>query len=110
MSRYNKHTWNYRIATKLFSYKKEFEGKNEKMSEFPDERLFYVIEVYYQKDSKIPDSYVERDPINALTSIKDIKWTLKKIKKALKKPIIDLDNWPNEYTIDETQIFQNKFH
>lgn len=95
--------WNYRIATKIFSYKKSFENKesSEKFLEFPDERLFSIVEVYYQSsedaDNDKPDSYVERNPLNGLASKKEIKWTLKKIKKALKKDILDLDNWPSKW-------------
>jgi hypothetical protein len=97
--KYKDSYWNYRIGTKLFSYKKEFEGKNEKMANFPNERLFSIIEVYYSADENKADSYVEKNPLDNLTSVEDIKWTLKKIKKALKKPILDLDNFPTEWEL-----------
>ena len=82
MSKYKTKTcWNYRIGTQLIH----------------NERVFSVFEIYYSdRKGKKPDGYVERT-LSEHVSIKDIKWTLKKIKKALKQPIIDLDNFPNEW-------------
>jgi len=103
-------TWNYRIGTKLFSYKKEFTGKNEKLATFPDVRLFSIIEVYYKSkkdtDNNKPDSYCERDNLKDIESIKDLKVSLKLIKKALKKkhPIYDLDNWPKKWIKSKKDI------
>jgi hypothetical protein len=70
-----------------------FKGPNE------DERVISVIEVYYDKKNK-PESYCESNVLDCLESKKAIKWTLKKVKKAYKKDIIDLDNWPNEWKND----------
>jgi len=83
--------WNYRIVTKLFTY---FEGKENERKE----RLFSITEVYY-KDGK-PDSYIEPESINILynvESIENLKWIRKKLKKALKRPLLDLDNWPAKW-------------
>jgi hypothetical protein len=88
MSKYkSKYHWNYRLATKMY---KSPDGPDR------DERLFSVIEVYYNKKNK-PDSYCEPNVLDGLESKKSIKWTLKKIKEALKKPIIDLDNFPAKW-------------
>jgi hypothetical protein len=87
-----KNYWNYRVVTKLFIYNP--------ISSLPTplhDRLFSITEVYYNENGK-PDSYVEPESVNVLfnqESIKDLKWIRKKFKKALKRPILDLDNFPN---------------
>ena len=91
-----KNHWNYRIVTRLYSERHIDLSDPINNKTFPDERLFSVVEVYYH-DNK-PDSYVEsKNILDGLESKKAIKWTLKKIKKAYKKPILDLGNWPNEW-------------
>lgn len=92
----NNMSWNYRIGTKIFSYKKEFEGKNEKLAEHPDTRLFSIVEVYYD-DEGIPNGYTEPNPLSNWEDLKDLKGTFKLIKLAFDKFIIDLDNFPNEW-------------
>jgi len=100
MGRYKfKNHWNYRVVTRLITRKigvDMSEPGNSKL--LPDERLFSITEVYYNSDGK-PDSYIEPDKnrLDSHESIEDIKWTLKKMKKALKKPVLDLDNFPSEY-------------
>jgi len=94
MSRYkSKSVWNYRMATKMDS--------NLQI------RIFGIIEVYYTsiKDSNKnrPDSYIDymdpcKNPLFGWESAKDLKKTIKYIKKASKKKIIyDLDHWPKKY-------------
>jgi len=78
----NKNYWNHRVVTKL--YKSDVTG---------DQRLFSVVEVYYKDDK--PDSYTEsKSLLKDSESISGLKWSHKKIKKAFKKPILDLDRWP----------------
>lgn len=91
-------SWNYRIGTKVFSYKKEFEGKegHEKLATHPDSRLFSIIEVYYDESNK-PNGYAEVNPLSDWEDIKDLRGTHKLIKGAFTKPILDLDNFPNEW-------------
>ena len=77
-----KTSWNYRIVTRMYK----------------DTRLFSITEVYYTND--IPDSYIDPKNMNLLSdveSVKDLEWIRKKIKEAFKKPILDLDSFPNEY-------------
>jgi hypothetical protein len=96
--RRNKNHWNFRIVTKIIPEKQGIDLADPRNNKtFPAERLFSITEVYY-KNGK-PDSYIESDKnrLDALDSIKDIKWNLKKMKKAFKKPILDLDNFPNEW-------------
>ncbi len=67
------------------------------MSQFP---LFGITEVYYNKDG-VPESYVDPDDMELLTGhdeLLNINAEYDYIKDALDKPIIDLDNFPNEYT------------
>jgi hypothetical protein len=77
-----KSTWNYRVVTRMYK----------------DTRLFSITEVYYTNE--IPDSYIEPKDMNLLSnveSVKDLKWIRKKTREAFKKPILDLDNFPNKY-------------
>jgi len=91
-------TWNYRIATYNFSYKNTFPN-NKEFQKVPDVRMFKIISVYYDEHSNI-NGYGEggsTDSLDGFENVKDIEDTIKKIKKALKKPILDLDNFPNIY-------------
>jgi len=91
------HHWNYRIITEVFSYEKTFKKTNEKLASFPNERLFSIVEVHYNKKGK-PLTYAEKHHLlGDCTSIEDLNWTYKKIKKAYKLPVLDADNWPHEW-------------
>jgi len=88
--------WNFRIGTKIFSYKETFKDTDEKLTKRPDERHFSIIEVYYDKDDNII-AYGEVNPLNNWDNMKDLKGTYDLIGDAFNKPILDLDNFPNEY-------------
>jgi len=88
----NSNTWNYRIGTKIFDYQKEV-GPH--FSGFDNQRLFSIISVYYLDG--IPVSYGETNPIDNNESLKELKNSYKYVGEAFKKPIIDLDNFPNEW-------------
>lgn len=89
--------WNFRVVTKLFKY-------DELLSNCKPERLFSIVEVYYT-DGK-PDSYIDSKRIlDGLESTKALKWTAKKIKKAFKKSILDLDNFPQEWSKSNNELF-----
>ena len=81
------HYWNHRIVTHVIK------------SPFPngeDERVFSITEVHYENG--VPSAYGEN--MNVLkdhTSVKDLIWTNNRVKEALKKPVLDLENWPNEW-------------
>jgi len=83
--------WNYRIVTKLNSYI------------LRDETVFYrtfsIAEVYYK--DKQPNSCGTLNVMQDIESFKGLKWANKKIQKAFKKPILDLDNnfkkWKNTH-------------
>ena len=93
-------SWNYRIGTRNFSYKNTFPD-NPKLSEHEDERLFSIIEVYYDKDGR-PKGYGDNGKVlNDWEDLSDLIGTIDLVKLALEKPIIDLDNFPNEW--DETK-------
>jgi len=92
-------TWNYRIGTYIFSYKERFPD-NKKMWEIPDERMFCLISAYYEnKKAKKPNSYGlnTQNIMDGFSSVKELKWTNQKIKEALKKDVLDLDNFPKTY-------------
>lgn len=94
--------WNHRVVTGL--------SKN---SAHP-ERYFMICEVYY-KDG-IPDMYTQEgkrvvssiftDDETSEKGIADLTWQLDKMKECLDKPMLDADNWPNEY-VNETDTAGN---
>ena len=77
--------WNYRILARRVETEVQF--------------AFY--EVHYENNVPIactqnnvyPSSYDE----NIEDPIESIRWQLNMMKKALNKPVIDYDNFPNEY-------------
>lgn len=80
--------WNYRVIAK-------------RLPEYNDVN-FGIYEVYYDENNE-PISFTE-DPINIESfisydtdPIESINWQLDAIKLALKKPVMDYDNFPNEY-------------
>jgi hypothetical protein len=65
--------------------------------EFKDEIYFQVHEVYYDDEGK-PHAHTANAVSIGAESLKDIKWTLNRMKEALKKPILWAgDKFPNEY-------------
>lgn len=100
MSKYRpKNYWNYRVVTKLY-VNNGIDIGDGSINKLPDERLFSIVEVYY-KDGK-PNSYAEsKNILRDLESKSSLKWTHKKIKKAFKRAILDLDNWPKKYIPSE---------
>jgi len=87
-------SWNYRIVTKLEP--SPLKGK-------PPSRLFSIAEVYYADDkSTNADSYADgKNILSNWETIDELKWTAEKVLLAFEKPILDLDNWPNEYKEDD---------
>jgi hypothetical protein len=86
-----KHYWNHRIVTRIHPSAKNNLDLNKE-----DYRIFSVAEVHYEKSK--PVSY--GSDLRILTeyeSLKGLKNIYKKIKSAFKKPVLDLDNWPNEW-------------
>lgn len=74
-------TWNYRLMA----------------HESKDEIYFEIHEVFYNKKGK-PDGCTMNPVTVGGESKKGIKWTLKKMKKACKKPILWYgDKFPKEY-------------
>jgi hypothetical protein len=86
------HYWNYRIGTHYYKHPSNKEY---------NERLFSIIEVHYEKGK--PVSYGGINILKDMLSLKSIKWTIKKIKECLKKPIFDLDNWPKKWNGKESK-------
>mgnify|MGYP001235108570 CR=1 FL=1 len=59
--------------------------------------FFQIHEVYYNDEGK-PISYTTNAISVGAESIKDIKWVLKEMKKSLEKPILSVENFPNEWS------------
>lgn len=87
--------FNFRIGTELYTYKIG--------DEIRTQRIFSIVEIHYKNG--IPVTYGAKredlnDYVNKLSfadSVDELKGTFKLIKKAFKKPVIDLDNFPNKY-------------
>ncbi len=83
-------SWNYRICTKI-------EGK-EGSSRW---RSFNMLEVYYNED-KIPHgtSTCDHNLLCKAENYQDLENTYQLMRNAFLKPVIDLDNFPNEFKIE----------
>lgn len=77
-------SWNYRLCTKI-------EGK-EGSTRW---RSYCIKEVCYTDD--VPDGYADKNVLEGFESVADLLWTVAHLKSAFEKPILDLDNFPNEY-------------
>jgi len=95
MKKTPEHYWNYRIGTYLFDYSKLDNEAYKDKKKFPDERLFSIIEVHYEKGK--PISHGGKDLLQNSSSLSDLILSHKYIKQAFSRPILDLDNWPNEF-------------
>ena len=65
-----------------------------------DGMYFQIHEVYYDKDGKL-DSYSAEGGNVGGNSIKDLSWTLDKMRECLDKPILSVKNFPEEYKPEE---------
>lgn len=76
-------SWNHRVVTTLQQ----------------GVRLFDIAEVYYTEG--VPHSYCSVGTcLTGWADLQDLKGTYDKIASAFEKPIIDLDNFPNEFKND----------
>jgi len=96
MAKKSKHYWNYRILTRIVHI--EAAKVNGTLAETENRgwREFFISEVYYKKGKPVfyaPDL----NPLSGWDSLKDLKWTAKHIREALKHPVLDIDNWPKKY-------------
>jgi hypothetical protein len=88
--------WNYRVLTRIVHLGKVKKGVMTPSKK--DWREFFIAEVHY-KDKKPVTYGAEKVITSGWETLKDLKWTVKHLKEAFKKPILDADNWPNEYVI-----------
>lgn len=65
---------------------------------YEDEIRLQIHEVYYNSKGK-PNGYTANPIFVNGESLKDIKWTLKQMKKCLNKPILSGNNFPKEYKL-----------
>jgi len=92
-------SWNYRIATYMYSYQEHFPN-DPGWEHTPDERIFTIISAYYDKESDVPHSYGEfkqSNPLDGHDSAEDLFAKLGMMRDSYEKTIIDLDNWPDEW-------------
>jgi len=68
-----------------------------------DEMYFMMHEVYYNKDG-IPNSYTANGVGLGSNSIEGLEWGLDKMKEALSKPILSIENFPEEYKQDDNKV------
>lgn len=84
--------WNYRIGTEMSTT-----TRGERI------RIFSVISVSYDNTLK-PNGFHDTRNLSARETWLDLKNTHKLIIGALKKPIMDLDNFPKTYKIKKRKI------
>ena len=92
-------SWNYRICTHLFSDKKTFVN-NPKLAKNEDTRIFAVHSVYYDKDGLPEGCSKNPESVGGYETQVELKSTIGMLQEAFKKPVLDLDNWPNEWKDD----------
>jgi len=80
------HYWNMRVLTRRYPNSVE--------------REFFLSEVHYENDVPVGYSYGTYN--YGADNVKGLKWKLNRMKEATKKPVLDGDNWPNEYIDDGT--------
>ena len=62
-----------------------------------DDWFFQIHEVYYDEEGKA-HSYTANGVSVGAESIEDINWVLDKMKECVNKPILSVDNFPNEWS------------
>ena len=72
--------WNYRVLCEVIN----------------GEEIYTINEVYYDKKGK-PNGFIEHTKGIGSDSKNGLKWQLKVMKKALKKPILDKNKFPKKY-------------
>lgn len=63
-----------------------------------DDFYYQIHEVYYNRKGK-PESYTEKGVSIGSDCLDGIKWTLKEMKKCLKKPILSVENFPKKHKL-----------
>ena len=76
-------SWNYRVMAHRSPFDENDIG-------------LQIHEVHYDK-KKNPKAFSKEPAMIGGESIEDIKWILKEIEVCLEKPILDANNFPNEY-------------
>lgn len=88
-------SFNYRVGTEIYNY--EFAGEQR------SERIYSIVEVIYEDGKPVSHSLKRedlKDYVNKLSfheSYDELKGTYDLIGKAFEKPVLDLDNFPNEF-------------
>lgn len=72
--------WNHRVVRRKYEYN---DGKYV-------EYCYAIHEVYYDEDGK-PDTMTKEPTDPHGESIKDLKWSLKKMKECLEHPVLDYE-------------------
>ena len=66
-----------------------------------------IHEVYYDEEGK-PHSYTENGVTVSGESLECVKWVLSKMKKCTNKPILSVENFPEEYKTKIKRRTKNK--
>lgn len=86
-------SWNHRVIA--YDNIEEIYSKTSIPAPDTPEIYFEIVEMYYDANN-IPNGYSENTTVGGDT-IKGMRWSLNKMKEALKKPIISVKNFPAEY-------------
>ena len=78
-------TWNHRVLA--------HKSKNPNCE---GEVYFQIHEVHYNKKGN-PKSYTQNGVSVGGEGYADIQWVLSQMQECLTKPVLDVDNWPNEF-------------
>ena len=73
---------------------------NHRVVRYPDPvhgDYFAIDQVYYDEHGR-PESHTETYVGVGSDSVTGLRWVLDRMGAALKMPVLDSDNWPNEWT------------
>ena len=89
------HYWNLRIVTRWINGLPGSDGA----------RGFSIFETHYENGKPVATG--EHNILQALPDVKSLKQTMKYIKRALKKPILDGDNNLKEWSKDQEESWKD---
>jgi len=96
--KYSTALWNYRVGVKKVPVDECFKVVEKYKEGYT--LAFFVFSCYYDKEGK-PNAYTKdaelSSVLNGWDTFEELKITYSLVGKAFEKPIIDLDNFPNEY-------------
>jgi hypothetical protein len=95
-----KHYWNHRIVTEMKPDVMDRDSLGNTKFISKSFRVFSITEVHYEDDK--PVAYgMDMNVMSGWETLKDLKGTYDMLASAFEKPVLDKNNWPNEWKPEE---------